>query len=91
MLRRDGQYNALLRFLGGQGNDYAQDPFSRVLPSGSLGLDEEVAVPVVGIPRDAALETIRALRRGAKAALSIGALRVSGNDSMRRVAVQVAT
>ena len=37
MLRRDGSYNALLRFLGGQGNDYAQDPFSRVLPSGSLG------------------------------------------------------
>jgi hypothetical protein len=57
------------------------------VPSGSLGLDEEVAVPVVGIPRDAALETIRALRRGAKAALSIGALRVSDNDSMRRVAV----
>jgi hypothetical protein len=37
MLRRDGHYNALLRFLGGQGNDYERDPFSRVLPSGSLG------------------------------------------------------
>lgn len=37
MLQRDGHYNALLRFLGGQGNDYTRDPFSRVLPSGSLG------------------------------------------------------
>jgi hypothetical protein len=36
-LRRDGRYNALLRFLGSQGNDYARDPFSRVLPSGTLG------------------------------------------------------
>jgi hypothetical protein len=36
-LRRDGRYNAFLRFLGSQGNDYAGDPFSRVLPSGSLG------------------------------------------------------
>jgi Subtilase family/PA domain len=57
------------------------------VPSGSLGLDEEVAVPVVGIPRDAALKTIRALRRGGKAALSIGALRVEHNESLRRVAV----
>jgi hypothetical protein len=37
ILRRDGHYNALLRFLGGQGHDYARDPFSRLLPSGSLG------------------------------------------------------
>jgi hypothetical protein len=36
-LRRDGHYNALLRFLSSQGNDYERDPFSRVLPSGSLG------------------------------------------------------
>jgi hypothetical protein len=36
-LRRDGHYNALLRFLGSQGNDYERDPFSRVLRSGSLG------------------------------------------------------
>ena len=35
-LRRDGHYNALLRFLGSQGNDFERDPFSRVLRSGSL-------------------------------------------------------
>ena len=37
MLRRDGHYNALLRFLGSQASDYERDPFSRVLSSGSLG------------------------------------------------------
>jgi hypothetical protein len=37
ILRRDGHYNAVLRLLGGQGNDYEQNPFSRVLRSGSLG------------------------------------------------------
>ena len=37
MLRRDGRYNALLRFLGSQASDYERDPFSRVLSSGSLG------------------------------------------------------
>jgi hypothetical protein len=36
-LRRDGHYNAFLRVLSSQGNDYERDPFSRVLPSGSLG------------------------------------------------------
>jgi Caspase domain len=37
MLRRDGHYNGLLRFLGSQASDYERDPFSRVLPGGSLG------------------------------------------------------
>ena len=55
------------------------------LPGGSLGLDEEVAVPVVGIPRDAALAAINAMRRGATAAVSIGSLRVSPNPNVRRV------
>ena len=44
-------------------------------------------MPVVGIPRDAALDAIRALRRGAKAALSLGSLRVGQNASLRRVSV----
>ena len=35
-LRRDGRYNAFLRFLSSQGNDYAGDPFSRTLRNGSL-------------------------------------------------------
>ena len=54
-------------------------------PSGSLGLDEDVPVPVVGISRDAALRAIAAMRRGAKAVLSIGSMRVHSNASLRRV------
>lgn len=56
------------------------------IPSGSLGLDEDVAVPVVGIPQDSALRAIDALRDGADAAVAIGALRVGGNPQLRRVA-----
>ena len=37
MLRRDGRYNAFLRFLAAQGNDYSRDPFASVLPDGRLG------------------------------------------------------
>jgi hypothetical protein len=54
-------------------------------PSGSLGLDEDVPVPVVGISRDAALRAIASMRRGAKAVLSIGSMRVHSNSSLRRV------
>ena len=54
-------------------------------PSGSLGLDEDVPVPVVGISRDAALRAIAAMRDGAKAVLSIGSMRVHTNASLRRV------
>jgi hypothetical protein len=54
-------------------------------PSGSLGLDEDVPVPVVGISRAAALRAIAAMRGGAKAVLSIGSLRVHSNASLRRV------
>ncbi|HZB23404.1 MAG TPA: S8 family serine peptidase, partial [Gaiellaceae bacterium] len=56
------------------------------VPSGSLGLDEEVPVPVVGISSDAALAAIDALRNGAKAAVSLGSVRVRANPSLRRVA-----
>src|SRR5829696_3085623 len=56
------------------------------LPGGSLGLDEAVGVPVVGVPRAAAAAAVRALRRGARAALSIGAVRVRANPGLRRVA-----
>jgi hypothetical protein len=54
-------------------------------PSGSLGLNEDVPVPVVGISRNAALRAIAAMRRGAKAVLSIGSMRVHSNASLRRV------
>jgi subtilisin family serine protease len=56
------------------------------VPSGSLGLDEDVPVPVVGVPRTAALRAIRALRQGADAAVSIGAMRMRANPGLRRVA-----
>src|SRR5688572_3835035 len=36
MLRRDGRYNAFLRFLAAQGNDYSRDPFASALPDGRL-------------------------------------------------------
>jgi hypothetical protein len=55
------------------------------VPSGALGLDEDVSVPVVGIPRPSALAAIEALRSGARAAVSIGSLRVHANPSLRRV------
>ncbi|HEY5619121.1 MAG TPA: caspase family protein [Vicinamibacterales bacterium] len=37
MLLQDGRYNAFLRFLASQGNDYAGEPFSRLLPDDLLG------------------------------------------------------
>jgi hypothetical protein len=55
------------------------------MPSGSLGLDEDVAVPVVGIPRHSAVAAIETLRSGARAAVSIGSLRVRSNPALRRV------
>jgi hypothetical protein len=55
------------------------------VPAGSLGLDEDVSVPVVGIPRTSALVAIEALRKGARAAVSIGSLRVQENPGLRRV------
>ena len=54
-------------------------------PSGSLGLDEDVPVPVVGISRTAALRAIASMRSGAKPVLSIGSMRVRTNASLRRV------
>ena len=36
-LRADGHYNMFLSFLSSQGSDFERDPFSPVLPSGSLG------------------------------------------------------
>jgi hypothetical protein len=56
------------------------------VPSGSLGLDEEVAIPVVGIPRDAALRAIDAIRDGADVAVAIGSLRSGANPDLRHVA-----
>jgi subtilase family protein/PA domain-containing protein len=56
------------------------------VPSGSLGLDEDVGIPVVGVPRSAALRAIEAIRRGADVAVAIGSLRVRANPNLRRVA-----
>jgi hypothetical protein len=56
------------------------------VPSGSLGLDEDVGIPVVGVPRSAALRAIEAIRRGADVAVAIGSLRARANPNLRRVA-----
>jgi hypothetical protein len=56
------------------------------MPSGSLGLHEDVSGPVVGIPRAAALRAIDALEDGATASVAIGSLRTTTNPHLRRIA-----
>ena len=56
------------------------------VPSGSLGLDEDVSIPVIGISSDAALAAIAAIKDGAEAAVSLGSVRARANPNLRRVA-----
>jgi hypothetical protein len=56
------------------------------LPGGALGVDEEIAVPVVGLPAAAARALLEADRRGDSAAISIGAPRRTRNPVAGRVA-----
>jgi hypothetical protein len=56
------------------------------LPGGALGVDEEIAVPVVGLPAAAARALLAADRRGESAAISIGAPRRTRNPVAGRVA-----
>jgi subtilisin family serine protease len=56
------------------------------LPAGALGLREEIAVPVVAIPDNAARAALAALARGADAGVSIGRARTSSNAGADRVA-----
>ncbi len=56
------------------------------LPAGGLGLDEDVPVPVVSLPATAAQELLARLRSGARASVSIGAVRIGDNPDRDRIA-----
>ena len=56
------------------------------LPAGSLGLDDPVDVPIVGIPLDAATRLRAALRAGVPAQLSVGASAFDANAEYGGVA-----
>ena len=48
--------------------------YGRDLPAGSLGLDEDVRIPVVSVPAESALALVAAKRLGADVSVSIGRL-----------------
>ena len=56
------------------------------MPSGGLGLDELVPVPVVPLPAGTAQELVARMRSGAAATISIGGMRVEPNGDRGRVA-----
>jgi hypothetical protein len=56
------------------------------LPAGALGLDESVAVPVVGISEAVAQEALAALGRGARPAVSLGSPRLARNATVAGIA-----
>src|SRR4051812_12094579 len=56
------------------------------MPSGGLGLDEDVAVPAVSLPAAAVQGLVSQLRRGAPATVSIGAVEIQPNGDRGRVA-----
>ena len=56
------------------------------IPPGALGLDEDVAVPVVRVPADAARVVLAAAARGASVGVSIGRVTAVRNESAVRVA-----
>jgi Subtilase family len=56
------------------------------LPGGALGVDEEISVPVVGLPPEAARALLEADRDGESAAISIGAPSRVSNPAAGRVA-----
>lgn len=56
------------------------------LPAGALGLGDEIAVPVIGVPRAAARRALAALRSGAGVSVSLGASRAGENDAVGRIA-----
>lgn len=56
------------------------------LPAGGLGLREEVAVPVVAIPDEAARAAIDAIEHGADAAVSLGHASIAPNAGADRIA-----
>ena len=56
------------------------------LPAGSLGIDDPIEVPIVGIPVDAAGRLRAALRAGVPAQLSVGASAFDANAAFGAVA-----
>lgn len=56
------------------------------MPSGGIGLDEDVSVPVIGVPAAAAARLLNGLVHGADAAASIGRVSDASNDANGTVA-----
>lgn len=56
------------------------------LPAGALGLDEDIAVPVVGVPGEVARSLDQALRRGRSVSVSLGRPRTDRNAGSGRIA-----
>jgi len=56
------------------------------LPAGSLGIDDPIDVPIVGIPLEAATKLRAALRAGIPARLSVGASAFDANAAFGAVA-----
>ena len=56
------------------------------IPAGSLGVDEPVEVPIVGIPSETAAEVRAALAAGAPVELAVGAAAFEANPALRAVA-----
>jgi len=57
------------------------------LPSGAVGLNEDVDVPVVAVPQTVGLQLVDALRAGRRATVSIGAPKDGVNGGARGVAL----
>ncbi len=56
------------------------------IPAGSLGIDDPVEVPIIGIPVAAAVQVRRAIRSGIPVELSVGAAAFDANPVYRAVA-----
>lgn len=56
------------------------------LPGGSLGLDESIAAPVIGVPAALVRQVERAVRRGARVTVAIGPSHVARNVGQDQVA-----
>ena len=60
--------------------------YGRDLPAGSLGIDEDVRVPVVSVPTASVLALLAAQRLGADASISVGRVRREANPGSGRIA-----
>jgi subtilisin family serine protease len=60
--------------------------YGRDLPAGSLGIDEDLRIPVVSVPAESALAVLAAKRLGADVSVSIGRLHREVNSGSGRIA-----